>query len=333
MRTRRLVLFAAFLFAALPAHGGQQRGPVPSLRSSASVDGEFVRIGDLIEDAGEAARKPIFRAPELGQTGTIQVYRIIEAARQNGVSVFDTHGISEVLVTRTARTIPVASIERAVAETAAKQIGIADPGDVSVVLDAGVRSISVETAASQTPQIVQFNYDPRSRRFDASVNVPGSAMIHRKAVRVAGYLYESMEIPTIVRAFTHGETIRDSDIQMVRYAKADLPSDVIRNKDALANRAARRDLRAGQPVRLPEVMKPQLIARGDTVTISFEGPGVNLSLRAKAMEAGAEGDIIQVVNPQSKRAVQATIDAPGHVVVRSMKVTRAASAETTGSVK
>jgi flagella basal body P-ring formation protein FlgA len=333
MRTLFALAFAAAVLAA-PALANTPADPaVPTLKDTAAVEGDFVRLGDLIENIGTNAKTPVFRAPELGQTGTIQVYRIIEAARANGVSVFDTRGVSEVVITRAARTIPITEIERAVAETAAKQIGIGDASNVSVYFDSGVRPFVVEPNAAIALRIVQFNYDPRSQRFDASLDMPGSAAARKRTARISGYLYESMEVPTLARAMVRGEIIRDGDIEMQRRAKAELTADTIRNIAAVIGHAARRDLRPGVPLRVSEMMKPELVGRGDTVTLTFESPGVVLSVRARAVESGTEGDVIQVFNPQSKRTVQATVDGPGHVIVRSMKTVRAASIETTGSVK
>lgn len=333
MRTFLALTFAAAVLAA-PALANTPADPaVPTLKDTAAVKGDFVRLGDLIENIGTNAKTPVFRAPELGQSGTIQVYRVIEAARANGVSVFDTRGVSEVIITRAARTIPVAEIERAVAETAAKQIGIDDAGNVSVYFDSGMRPLVVEPNTATALRIVQFNYDPRSQRFDASIDMPGSAAARKRAVRISGYLYESIEVPTLARAFIRGEIIRDGDIEMQRRPKAELTADIIRNSAAVIGHAARRDLRAGFPLRVSEMMKPELVGRGDTVTLTFESPGVVLSVRARAVESGTEGDVIQVINPQSKRTVQATVDGPGHVTVRSMKAARSASIETTGSVK
>jgi flagella basal body P-ring formation protein FlgA len=51
------------------------------------------------------------------------------------------------------------------------------------------------------------------------------------------------------------------------------------------------------------------------------------------MESGTEGDTIQVLNPQSKRTVQATVEGPGRVVVRPLQTARAEAPETTASVK
>ena len=62
-------------------------------------------------------------------------------------------------------------------------------------------------------------------------------------------------------------------------------------------------------------MKPELVARNETVTIVFEVPGIMLTTRGKALEAGAQGDLVNVLNVQSKRTVQATVTGPGRVTV------------------
>ncbi len=56
--------------------------------------------------------------------------------------------------------------------------------------------------------------------------------------------------------------------------------------------------------------------RSDTVTIVYEAPGLTLTLRGQAQEAGALGDTISVLNVQSKRVVQGVVSGPGRVTVR-----------------
>jgi flagellar basal body P-ring formation protein FlgA len=69
------------------------------------------------------------------------------------------------------------------------------------------------------------------------------------------------------------------------------------------------------------------------VTLVFESPGVRVTMQAKAIEAGTLGDLIQVLNPQSKRIVQATVDGPGRVIIAHAQAARSADLEATGSVK
>ena len=75
----RSIAVAAVALAALGALGvpagaqgaAQSGSERPTLKSEAIVKGDIVRIGDLIENAGIVASVPIFRAPDLGYTGTM----------------------------------------------------------------------------------------------------------------------------------------------------------------------------------------------------------------------------------------------------------------------
>jgi len=78
-------------------------------------------------------------------------------------------------------------------------------------------------------------------------------------------------------------------------------------------------------------MKPDLVQRNDTVTIVYEVPGVVLTVRGKAADGGAEGDVINVINEQSKRTLQGVIVGPGRVAI-SNGSPRVASDNTTSSI-
>jgi flagella basal body P-ring formation protein FlgA len=62
-------------------------------------------------------------------------------------------------------------------------------------------------------------------------------------------------------------------------------------------------------------MKPEVVQRNDIVTIIYQAPGVVLTLRGQAQDAGAIGDSIGVLNIESKRVVQGVVSAPGRVTV------------------
>jgi len=330
MHTARVLAFSALTLLA----GGVAAEPTrtPSLKAEVTVSGEYVRLGDLIEGAGANATAPVFRAPELGSSGTIQVYRVIEAAHAQGVSAFDARGLSEVVVLRASRTIALPELERTVAEAAARQYGFADAKDLAVTFDAYVRALAIEPGAADAPRLTQFFYEPRTQRFEANVEVPGSASLRRRPVRISGALYETAEVVTLGRALTRGESIRAGDVIVERRPKMEA-ADAIRRADLVIGQAARRDLRAGQFLHTADLMKPELVGRGDTVTLVFESPGVKLTMQAKALEAGTQGDVVQVLNTQSKRIVQATVDGPGRVIIARAPLARAADLEATGSVK
>jgi flagella basal body P-ring formation protein FlgA len=90
--------------------------------------------------------------------------------------------------------------------------------------------------------------------------------------------------------------------------------------------AVKRPLRIGQAVRAADLMKPEIVRQNEAVTITYERPGIVLSVRGKALEAGAEGDVINVLNIQSKRTLQTTVTGPGRVSAAALPASVAMSA-------
>src|SRR5215831_20793263 len=107
----RVAVIAALitLGADAAAQAGESGAPVPTLKREAVVAGDIVRIGDLIDGAGPAAAIAIFRAPDIGETGSVPAYQVLAAARAYGIERVDTQGNSAVAVTRTGRVLAAAS--------------------------------------------------------------------------------------------------------------------------------------------------------------------------------------------------------------------------------
>jgi len=156
--------------------------------------------------------------------------------------------------------------------------------------------------------------DPRSRRLDAAIELPGTAA-RRAPLRLTGVLTETFEAMVPVRALAQGETVKPSDLTIERRPKSDLTSTTLTTAAQAVGLAAKRALPAGKVIRQGDLIKPELVGRNESVTIVFEAPGIVLTVRGKALEAGAQGDLINVLNVQSKRTVQATVIGPGRVTV------------------
>jgi flagella basal body P-ring formation protein FlgA len=75
--------------------------------------------------------------------------------------------------------------------------------------------------------------------------------------------------------------------------------------------------------------------QNEMVTIVYEVPGIGLSVRGKAIDSGADGDVVNVLNLQSKRTVQGTVTGPGRVTIAGMLLrtpVAAAASELTASI-
>jgi flagella basal body P-ring formation protein FlgA len=83
--------------------------------------------------------------------------------------------------------------------------------------------------------------------------------------------------------------------------------------DEVKGMQTRRMLVAGHPFRAEDVRRPIVVTKGQTVTMQFSAPGVELNAVGRAMSEGGIGDTVTVQNPVSYRMVSATVVAPGTV--------------------
>jgi flagellar basal body P-ring formation protein FlgA len=290
----------------------------PLLRSDIMVSADVVRIGDLVENAGAAAKIAVFRAPDLGETGSVPVARVIEALRSHSVVAIDTAGISDVAVTRTSRAIGSKEIEERIAQALAGRLNGVDPTNIALTFERPVRTIHAEAGLAAPLAVSRLSFEPRSGRFDILFELPGSAAVQREPLRFSGLAAEAYEAVTLARPIARGEVLRAADLIVERRPKNEVTNDALRSPEAAIGLAVRQPLRGGQVLRRADLTKPDLVARNETVLIVLDTPGISLTVRGKSLDAGAEGDTVNVVNIQSKRNLQAVVTGPGQVKVVSM---------------
>src|SRR6201988_3955654 len=147
----------------------------PVLRASVTVAGDVVRIGDIIDNAGTAAQIAIYRAPDLGTTGSIPTAQVLTALRAHQVIGVDTRDLKEISVTRLARTIESKDIQLQVARTLEHRNGLGDAANLSLTFDRDVQDLRLEASNTGAMQPVSSRFDPRSGRFDVSFEIGNDA--------------------------------------------------------------------------------------------------------------------------------------------------------------
>jgi flagella basal body P-ring formation protein FlgA len=298
--------------AAAPAQVATSATSLPTLKRAVTVAGDIVRIGDLIENAGAAADAAIFRSPDVGTTGSVSVQQVLDAVQPYHLYLVNTAGLTAVEVTRAGRTIDFADIETRIANAFAGRYGLGEAKNLSVTLDVAPRPTTVETSVTSDLVLASAALNPMSGRFEISFEVPGSTII-RKPLRFTGSVVETLEVAVTTRALPAGAILKDSDLTIERRPKQKVAAETIGTAHEAIGLAVRAAVRAGQPLRRADLMKPQAVHRDDNVTLVYEVPGILLTTRGKALEGGAEGDVVNVLNVQSKRTIQGTVTGPNRV--------------------
>ncbi len=324
------VITLAVLFALAGPATAQVTGaippPSPKLKELVTVTSEVVRIGDLVDNAGATADIPVFRSPDLGFTGGVPLARVIEALAPYQLATLDTGSLTEVVVTRLSRNITGKEIEARIARALAGQYGFGDIRNISITFDKDIRTIHVEPTAAEELQVARLYVDQRTGRFTAAMELPGSTVARTLPLRFSGTAVETVEAAILTRALNRSEAVKPSDVIIERRPKAEVGGDSI-GADSAVGLAAKRPLRAGSVLRPSDLAKAEVVQRNEAIMIVYAVPGVLLTVRGKALEAGAVGDVVNVLNTQSNRTVQATVTGPGRVTIAAAMPLQASAAE------
>jgi flagella basal body P-ring formation protein FlgA len=319
MMTVRALLVATALFALTAAPASAQSADdtiaAPVLRANVTVTSEVVRIGDVIDNAGTAAQIAIYRAPDLGTTGSLPVAQVLSALRARQVIGVDAKNIKEVSVTRLARTVEAREIELQVARAIEHRGGLGDASNLKLTFDRDMQDVRLDTSYSGTMQMVASRFDPRNSRFDVSLEIANESTSAPTRLRFTGTAIETVEAAVLMRDVEHGDILKSSDVSVERRPKAEITGEAA-SRDRAVGMQVRRAIRSGQALKTADLAKPDLVTREQSVTLIFQTPGLYLTVRGKSLDNGTEGDVVNVLNLQSKRTVTGTVIGRGQVAIQ-----------------
>lgn len=288
------------------------------LETRVSIDSSEITLADLVSGLSPAMmqehaldRVVIAAAPNPGESRTLLVSTILRALRKQGLELAALPASKRIRLTRTGTSIPPKMIER---EIKSRLIQRGTPASIRVEIARNAPQLYVATDAPQSIDIIDLRYQRKRGRFVAKLRAPAgdvSAPVHE----ITGLVYETVMIPVLARAMDRGEVIRKSDISMTRLRASQSNRGVVTSKSELLGMAVQRYLSAGAVIRQNDIDPPLLVQKGELVIVHFNAPGLSLTTQARALENGAHGALIRVVNTQTNRILEASIIAPGRAEI------------------
>jgi flagella basal body P-ring formation protein FlgA len=309
---------ALLIFAALPAYANE----TVALKEKITVSDGVITLGDLLQTPAAQGKTALFAAPVPGSSGTINVARAIAAAKSYGFDAIASPGLREIQVEREARKITAADIEKAIALKAAQHLR-ANAEDIEIDFGRTLAELNLEKNIGASLNFSSFRLEPQSGRFEAHLFVPGSAVLSEASPAVVtGTLFETAEVAQLKHTLVRGQVITKGDVELTRVKHQQLGNNMLRSLDQVVGMAARRGLSDDTILRDNDLEKAKIIDRNEMVLIVYETPLITVTTRGKALESGAIGDAIDVLNLQSKHTIQATVVGDGKVAVGSVAAVR-----------
>lgn len=299
--------------AGLSGVGASASGSVTLTGPSIMVNEPLVRLGDVFAGAdARAAATAVAYAPQPGKRLVLDAQWLTRAARRHNL-VWQPAGPGEHLVVqRQSFVVTREDVEGRVRAQLAERM----PGtDLAVELFNVNFRLHAAGDANDTFALEDLSFDEVTRRFEAIIAAPAGSTMAQRA-RVSGRVHKMIAVPVPKRPISRGEILRADDLEIARLKMDQTPADIAAARDALVGKAAVRGLRAGQPVFARDVERPVLVPRDSLVTLILQAAHMRLTARGKALDAGSKGDVVRIVNEQSKQVVEGTVVAAGQVAVK-----------------
>lgn len=308
----RAFLLVLCLLIAAPAQAAEVVA-----RNHVEVAGPTVRVSDLFEGAGSAGERPLGPAPAPGSRYVVPPQQLAAIARAHGLRLA---GGGPTVVERPGRALSreaiLAALRDALGAEREREVELAPFAPPMVPLAAAPRVVAED---------VQL--DPATGRFTATLAALADGEPPVRA-RVSGRLAaRTVTVPVAARRLAPGATIQATDLRQVALPLDRVPEEAIVDEARLRGRVVQRSVAAGAPILAADLGGRAVVTRNSAVTMSVTLPGLVVTAQGRALEDGAAGDVIQVMNLASRAIVEAKVLGPGRVAVApgSLPVSRPAS--------
>ena len=294
-----------------PAHGA-------ALKTVTTLQEPQVYLRDLFEDAGANADRVLGPGPGPGGRIVVEARQLRAIARQYSV---DWQPISS--ADRAVLEWPGRPLRRddAIAAVRAALVARGAAPDCEVEIP-GFNPPIIPLSGTSAPVVTQLDYDHDLGRFTALLSVT-SARMDPISVRISGEVVDIIALPVTVVRLTAGAIAGPDDVRMARVRVTSVRADVARDPSAVIGMQLKRQIAAGVPIPVADLMQPTQVNRGDPVGLRLQVGGLSLTAQGMALESGAIGERIRVRNVSSQAVLDAEIVGPGvvRVVPGTMPIT------------
>jgi flagella basal body P-ring formation protein FlgA len=321
-----IIAFSCFCFSQAPLSA--EETPSNALPYAIRIEGReknvittsSIRLEDLASVSGESIRdadqviglKKIFiaDAPAAGGKITLSAAEVLERLSSEGIEIRKVgYRFPRVMtVERAARLI-----SREELMTTIEQVLASEKESINV------RSIKYDKPVAIAPgsavlSAQRFHTEkPGSTGFSFRAEVAGEKPVE---FTVMAEIDEWVEVPVARRPIPRGTVVAPGDMVMARLRVSDVPTDAAQDVRNVIGLETSNSIASGEIFRKRSLIIPPLIQSGDKVGLVYRAANFQATATGVAIEAGAEGQSIQVRNEASRKIITGILQADGSVLVQ-----------------
>lgn len=310
---RRITLvLLAYILSMIAVTSGTKMATAANLKNMSIVTTDNIMLKDLFDGVGRNANYVIGPAPQPGEDMVLNARTLYRIALAMDLPWRPKTSGENIIIRREATIVSFGEIEQTL-KTALEKHGL--QGRYNLTLNGGNKSIILPKEAPKNVEVSEIDFNTARNKFTATVVAPSVDNPIKKII-LNGSVERLIQIPVLRTPLRNGMIIGRNDIEWIDIPEANLQHDTLFKEEDVIGLTPRRITYAGKPILTKELQRPQIVTRGETVTIFFkEGPLV-LTAKGKSLQNGAKGDLVRITNLKSSKQIDAVVTAQNEVIVR-----------------
>jgi len=286
-----------------------------TLRQNNVIMGHQITLGDIFSGLqAHNAKRVLGAAPHPGKDMVLNARTLMRIAIAMDVSWHPSSSTDYIVLSSAATLIDKDMIEDKL------KINLRDQGlsgDFNLILsNDSATNIVLPHDEDQNVAVQELKLN-RKRDWFTAVMVAPSLDNPLQRVTVSGRIERTVNLPVLSTNLRKGALIGKSDIDYIKVTARNINQDYILDPQDLIGMTPKRVILSGQPIKAVDIDAPLMVERGKSVTMIFEEGGLRLTALGKALQNGAEGDLIRVVNSNSNRTIEAVITGSQEVTIKT----------------
>lgn len=277
------------------------------LKGDHAIKDEFLRLEHVFDGLEAHHDYVLSPAPQPGDEITLNAYTLNQIATSFGLDWRTNNPYEDITLTRDATVINAPVIEQTLVDHVLKNTHLTD---FKLKLANSREIFVLDSDYSDELEITEFDYDQRRQRFSARIIAQDG-----QEKMINGLIEKIAQIPVLKNKTRNGDVISRHDIAWIEVPETMLTSDSVTSEAELIGLTPRRYIYEDKIIQKSDLQAPLIVHKGDQVTMTLSTGRLNVTAKGRALDHGAKGDTIRVLNKSSNRVIEAHVTDPMSVSV------------------
>ncbi len=174
--------------------------------------------------------------------------------------------------------------------------------DIELEFFGGQTSFVLENAEAFKIMISELDANEETGKFTAKAEIFADGKPADES-KLLGRYFELVKVCVPAREIAKGKIIEAEDLAEVKMRSSRLRADIITAKEDLLGKQAARLIKADKPIDKRDIREEVLITKGQIVHALYRHKGLQITSQAEALEDGAKGQRIRLLNTKSLKEI------------------------------